>query len=165
MNLNFNDKTIDYAESFNVVIGTGSFFQSLGSFNNLLYAINWDFLPEQAYNVHFTYLGGPNNLTGDELANLFIDFGASNNTYNAGSSVNAVKSNFLGVLKPYILGGSSFLLAEDNTNPPIYLSSRPRNNVFQVTLYDNTGGLFNPTTGALAEYKLMLKFIPAKSIN
>jgi hypothetical protein len=147
-------------ESYNVVISTNNYYRSNGSFSSLDYAIDWSFLPEQAYKVHFTYLGGVNNLNGSEIANLFIDLGATTNTYNAGNNVNALTSSFLGVLKPYVLGTSSFLLAEDNTNVPIYINGRPRNNVFTVNILDNENTLFAPVTVNLAEYKLMLRFVP-----
>lgn len=162
-NQNFNDEKIDYSISYNVVISTNDYISSNSNFNSLNYGIDWTFLPDQPYNVHFTYLGGINNLDGTEIANLFIDFGSVGYTYQAGNKINKLTTNFLGVLKPYVLGATSFLLAEDNTNPPIYIGSRPVNNIFTVNILDNQNTLFIPTTGSLAEYKLVLKFIPIKN--
>lgn len=160
---NYNDYKIDPLESYNVVISTNKYYKTSGDFNSLFYAIDWSFLPEQPYNVHFSYLGGVNNLTGINIANLYIGFGCNNKTYEAGNTVESLNTTFIGVLKPYVLGTTSFLLAEDNTNPPIYLSSRPRNNVFNVSILNNANGLFVPTSGTLAEYKIVLKFIPVKN--
>lgn len=159
----FNDKKIDYLDSYNVVLSTSSYYSTSGDNNNITYAFDWSVLPDQPYNVHFSYLGGVNNLTGVNIANLYIDFGANSNTFQAGNNINALNTQFIGVLKPYVLGGSSFLLAEDGTNPPIYISGRPTNNIFTVEVRDNTGALYVPTTGTLAEYRLNLKFIPVKN--
>lgn len=162
---NYNDYKIESLESYNVIISTANYVSSNGTFNSMNYAIDWDFLPDQPYNVHFSYLGGVNNLTatGNDIANLFINFGCPNKTFLAGNTVSAINSTFLGVIKPYVLGATSFLLAEDNTNPPIYISTRPSNNLFTVDIRDNLNALFFPTTGTLAPYKIVLKFIPVKN--
>lgn len=155
-----NDMKFKKNQSYNVVISTTDYIQSNGSFNSLVYGIDWSFLPDQPYKVHFTYLGGVNSLDGSQIANLFIDLGATNNTYVAGSSITSQTSTFLGVLKPYILATSSFLMAEDNTNTPIFISGRPTNNIFTVNILNNQNNPFSPATGFLAPYKLMLRFVP-----
>jgi hypothetical protein len=159
---NDNDKQIDIYESYNVILTSSKPYETPASNNDVNYAIDWSFLPDQPYNVHFTYLVGLNNLDGSKVANIFVDFGCTNNTYTASNAVSSQNSNYLGVLKPYVLGGSSFLLAEDNTNPPIYIGERPRNNIFNVSIFDLSHTLFTPTSGSLASYRLNLKFVPIK---
>ena len=160
---NYNDKQIDTYESYNVIISTSSTFGIPTSNNNVDYAIDWSFLPDQPYNVHFTYLGGLNNLDGSKIANIFVNFGCFNNTYSASNVVATPSSSYLGVLKPYVLGTTSFLLSEDNTNPPIYIGGRPRNNIFNISIRDLTDALFTPVSGSLAGYRLNLKFVAIKN--
>jgi len=160
---NYNDKSIDALDSYSVIISTNNYVSSNATFNSLNYAIDWSFLPHQPYNVHFSYLGGVNNLTGANIANLHINLGTNTKTFLAGNKNTFLNSDFIGVLKPYVLGTNSFLLAEDNTNPPIFISDRPSNNDFTVNILNNDGTLFTPATGNLSEYKLTLKFIPVKN--
>lgn len=160
---NFNDKQIDIYESYNVILTSSKPYETPASNENVNYAIDWSFLPDQPYNVHFTYLGGLNNLDGSKIANLYVDLGCVNHTYQASNTVANPSSNYLGVLKPYVLGASSFLLSEDNTNPPIYIGGRPRNNIFNVSIRDLSDAFFTPTSGSLAGYRLNLKFVAVKN--
>jgi len=160
---NYNDKQIDIYETYNVILTSTKPFGTPAGNNDVDYAIDWSFLPDQPYNVHFTYLGGLNNLDGSKVANIFIDLGCVNHTYHASNVVASPVSNYLGVLKPYVLGASSFLLSEDNTNPPIYIGGRPRNNIFNISIRDLSDALFTPTTGSLSSYRLNLRFVAIKN--
>ena len=162
---NYNDKQIDKNESYNVVLNSIITIGASVSFNDVNYAIDWSFLPEQPYYVHFTYFGEVNNLDGNKIASLYVDFGAPSNTYYCNLTTSSTTSQFMGILKPYVLGTSSFLLAEDNTNPPIYLNSRPKNNQFHVQILDNEliPNVFTPTTGNLGAYIVHLRFVPVNN--
>lgn len=157
---NYNDKQIDKMESYNVILTSSKPFVTPTAFNDVNYAIDWSFLPDQPYKVYFTYLGGLNSIDGTKIANLYVDLSCVKNTYIASNDVSSRISNYLGVLKPYVLGTNSFFIAEDNTNPFIYISGRPQNNIFNVQILDLSDALFTPTSGTLSGYRLNLKFVP-----
>ena len=48
------------------------------------------------------------------------------------------------------------------TNQPIYIGSRPNNNQFTVNILNNAGVLYTPSSGAMTNYILVLRFVPAK---
>ena len=155
-----NEKRKSYTFVLNPNYGTGA------SYNSVTYTIDWaSVMPDVPYYVHFSYMGETNNILGNTIACLYCDFGTPSSVYFANNAGNAVGGSiFVGIIKPYILSGSSYLLAEDNTNPPIYLEGRPRNNqiTIQVLNNDNPPTPYAPDTGALAQHVIQLRFVPAE---
>jgi len=148
-------------KSYNVILNSVNSIQNGVGYNNCIYNFDWSVLENRAYYVHFTYIGEVNNLDGLSIALVSSDFIGNQNTFQAtATSTSSQTSNILGFIKPYILGASSFLLAEDNTNPPIYINSRPQNNIFNVRIINNDGNLFSPVVSELAPYILNLRFVP-----
>jgi len=73
------------------------------------------------------------------LATVYANFNTSNK-FNTSSTQSASSTTMLGFLKPIVLVGSTntcYFQAEDNTNVPTYLSSRPQNNTFNISIFDN----------------------------
>lgn len=152
-------------QSFNLMVNSKNYFSSSGDNNNQQYYFDWSLIPDIPYNVHMTYVGELNDLsTLAELPLVYIDFGTSQSTFEVGRVSSNYSSQFVGFLRAERAVTSSFLYAEDNTNPPIFLSGRPINNLFTVKIYSNNEfpkTLYSPTTGTLAEYVMNLKFVPA----
>ena len=129
------------------------------------YFVDWASIlkDNKKYILHFTYLGGTNTYLGTKLAILYADLQTSNvKAHNGG----AYSSQILGFLKPIVLVGASnyaYLQAEDNTNTPTYLTHRPTNNNFTISIYDNAANpslfLDNAAIPAIpAPYVLTLSF-------
>jgi hypothetical protein len=151
-------------QSFNLLINSNNYHTTSGSHNSQEYYFDWSLIPNIPYNVHMTYLGELNDLsTLAELPLVYINFGSSNSTFEAGSTTSSGSSQFVGFIRPERAVTASFLYAEDVTNPPIFLSGRPSNNVFSIQIFNNNASktLYTPTTGALASYIMNLKFVPA----
>jgi hypothetical protein len=151
-------------QSFNLIINSLNFHTTSGNNNDLTYYFDWSLIPDIPYNVHMTYVGELNDLsTLAELPLVYINFGTSQSTYEVGKVTTNYSSQFVGFLRAERAVTSSFLYAEDNTNPPIFLSGRPINNLFTVKVFSNNipRTLYNPTSGSLAEYVINLKFVPA----
>lgn len=125
------------------------------------YRFNWQVLPDQPYEIHMTYIGEVNNIDATTLAMVYCDLGVVPNVYEARTTTQALSSNYLGFLESYIVGANSYLHAEDQTNAPIYINGRPRNQEFQVRILNNDGNPFTASGAtALGEYIINLRFIP-----
>lgn len=159
-----NSSRVVENQSFNLMINSQNYYFSSGNNNDQQYYFDWSLIPDIPYNVHMTYVGELNDLsTLAELPLVYIDFGTSNSTFEVGKVTTNYSSQFVGFLRAERAVTQSFLYAEDNTNPPIYLSGRPINNLFSVKIYSSNipKTLYTPTTGSLAEYVINLKFVPA----
>jgi len=146
-------------KSYNIVLNSQ---QNISSNTNsqVEFGFDWSVIPKGSYDVHFTFVTNPMNLSTTDVAVININFGSST-VYTAGNLINAYTTNYVGIAKPYLISTTSYLLSEDNTNPPIYLNNRPNNNIFNVTINNSTNNaLFVPTTGSMANWILNLKFIP-----
>jgi hypothetical protein len=159
--MSINSKIVNVVLNSNNAI-TGSTTQSAN------YFMNWGAILEDntPYYLHFTYIGGKNIIDGTNLATVYANFNTSNK-FNTSSTQSASSTTMLGFLKPIVFVGSSssgYLQAEDNTNVPTYLSSRPQNNTFNISIFDNaaTPALYKdqtPTTPANpAAYIIVLSF-------
>lgn len=129
------------------------------------YFVDWSAIlkDNKKYIMHFTYLGGTNTYLGTKLPILYADLQTSN-VFSKG--IGAYPTQILGFLKPIVLVGASnycYFQAEDNTNTPTYLTTRPTNNNFTISIYDNASNpspfLDNATTPAIpAPYVMILSF-------
>jgi hypothetical protein len=113
--------------------------------------VDWTVLPEGEYKVSFTFTSVA---TGTDIGNttnavLYLDLGQSSTSIieaSAANATNTYRGGFLGCLRPtsYATGAATlsdyitFLYADVNTNPPVYLLSRPRNNSVSVDIHTSS---------------------------
>ncbi len=155
MNDNSIDKKKTYTFVFSSIAGT-----TVGGNHNAFFTVDWSIMPNQPYKITFSYSGEVNNVDGTQIPMVYADFLAATNVYNAGSSTGrsqAITSNFLGALKYQAISATSFLYADNNTNPPIYIASRPMNNGINIQILTNDGSIFP----SLAQWVITMHFTPA----
>ena len=112
--------------------------------------VDWSLLPEGEYKVTFTFTSAvtATDLGSTVNAILYLDVGqgstsmieatGTDNTYaNIGQ-----RGSFLGCLRqtsyPISTEYITFLYADINSNPPVYLFSRPRNNSVSVDIHTSS---------------------------
>jgi hypothetical protein len=135
------------------------------------YYVNWSILPEGEYKVSFTFTSTatPTDLMNDTNAVLYLDLGQASTSIIESSvalSANAYRGGFLGCLRvsSYGIGDTGSLVyyltslnADTNTNPPVYILSRPRNN--QVSVDIHTSSTSTTTNySPIGDYVLTLSF-------
>ena len=122
--------------------------------------VDWSVMPEGEYKVSFTFTSA---ITATDLGStvnavLYLDLGqASTSIIEASSalSANTYRGGFLGCLRQtsYTIGTTAatdfitFLYADTNTNPPVYILTRPRNNSVSVDIHTSsttTNANFSP---------------------
>lgn len=146
-------------KSYSVVLNSTNKISSGVSLSECRFGMNWGILPEGEYEVHFTFISKVMNLSTTDIACINVNLGSSN-VFQAGANTNANTLNFIGIAKPYLISTTSYLLSEDNTNPPIYLNGRPRDNFIDVAIEANDNiTAFAPTTGSMVDWVLQLQFI------
>ena len=146
-------------KSYNVVLNSTNKISSGASLSDCRFGMNWGILPEGEYEVHFTFISKVMNLSSTDIACINVNLGSSN-VFQAGANTNANTVNFIGIAKPYIVSATSYLLSEDNTNPPIFLNGRPRDNYIDVIINANDNiTAFAPSLGAMLDWVLQLQFI------
>lgn len=141
-------------KSVNVILNSNNKYSGTNT-QEMKYFIDFGAIlkPNQAYKMHWTYVGMPNTFTAlTKLAQVQVDF-TMNNYLNASSTNGAPTTYCIGTLRSFYLNGTTnYLFADDNNNPPIYLPTRPANNFITVRIYNNdaTPGswLDNATTPA-----------------
>jgi hypothetical protein len=157
-----NDTTIDKKKTYTFVFS--SIAGTVSGNPNLFFNVDWSIMPNQPYNITFTYLSEVNTIDGTTIPMVYADFLAATNVYNAGSSTartQAITSNFLGLLKYKLIGANSFLYADNDTNPPIYIASRPMNNQLNIQILNNNGVFYAPQAPDLGQWVLTMHFTPA----
>jgi hypothetical protein len=106
-----------------------------------LFSFDWSIIPDGNYLVHFSFnTATVNTVANPQIAMIYSTALSGSNTFiatNQAGIASAQSSNFLGVAYPYIVSTTSTLHAEDSTNPPVFLNSRPRNNQFSVSVLTN----------------------------
>ena len=130
------------------------------------YTIDWSaIMPQGEYNLTFSFMAevndvstGPNN-----IPLIFATFMPSSNNYQVHQGVTAHSSRVLGFLKPYNTTTTSYYSADVNTNPSIYLKSRPYLNDFAINIMDNLepANVFldnAPVPASMNTYILILRF-------
>ena len=145
-------------KSYNVVLNSTNKISSGASLSDCRFGMNWGILPDGEYEVHFTFISKVMNLSTTDIACINVNLGSSN-VFQAGANTSANTLNFIGIAKPYLVSTTAFLLAEDNTNPLIFLNGRPRDNYIDVIINANDNvTLYAPTTGAMLDWVLQLQF-------
>ena len=132
--------------------------------------VDWSVLPEGEYKVSFTFTSAiaATDLADVTNAVIYLDLGQASTSImeaSAALSANAIRGGFLGCLRQnsYATGSTTvtdyitFLYADTNTNPPVYIFTRPRNNNVSVDIHTSsttTTTNFSP----IGAYVLTLSF-------
>jgi hypothetical protein len=109
---------------------------------------DWSQIDEGQYQVTFAFMSGqgtaPTNLY---AVNVYVDLGQGAYTQVASSANTATTGqvyspSYLGTLEYGYIGTNApssltYFFARPNSNVPIYLEQRPRNNLITVSLYTN----------------------------
>lgn len=136
---NYNSQQqIGKEELYNLVLNSND---ATVSGNDYLFSFDWSVIPESAYTVHFSFnTATVNTVANPQIAMIYTTLLANSNTYVASNQTgrtSAQTSNFLGVAYPYIVSTTSTLHAEDSTNPPVFINTRPVGNQFSVSILTN----------------------------
>ena len=128
--------------------------------------VDWSVLPEGEYKVSFTFTSA---ITATDLGNttnavIYLDLGQASTSIiepSAALSANTYRGGFLGCLRQTSYLSTTdyvtFLYADTNTNPPVYILTRPRNNSVSVDIHTSaisTTTDFSP----IGAYVLTLSF-------
>ena len=110
--------------------------------------IDWSVLPEGEYKVSFTFTSAiaSADLGNTSNAVIYLDLGQASTSIiepSAALSANTYRGGFLGCLRQTSYGTGAttltdyvtFLYADTNTNPPVYILTRPRNNSVSVDIH------------------------------
>jgi len=132
--------------------------------------VDWSVLPEGEYKVSFTFTSAAtsSDLINNVNAVLYLELGQASTSIietSVALSRNTYRGGFLGCLRQssFANGNSgasdnvTFLYADTNTNPPVYILSRPRNNTISVDIHTSsttTNANFSP----IGDYVLTLSF-------
>jgi hypothetical protein len=168
-----NDSNIDTNKTYTFVFSSALGQLANPATNNIVtYNIDWGVMPDQPYWIYFTYLGEVNTIDALTLPMVYMDILQSSNVYETMtlslggfSRTAAVKTNYLGTLKYKSVGVNSFLYSDKDTNPPIYMATRPMNNQPRIEIVNNNNPQtpYVPSANDLGQYVLTLTFIPANS--
>jgi len=132
--------------------------------------IDWSVMPEGEYKVSFTFTSTmpATDLGNSTNAVIYLDLGQASTSIieaSAANAFNTYRGGFLGCLRQssYAVGATTvtdyitFLYADTNTNPPIYILTRPRNSNVSVDIHTSsttTTTNFSP----IGAYVLTLSF-------
>ena len=110
--------------------------QTVGnSHDNKRYTVDWSAIKtEGEYNLIFSFMAEVNDVSEGpfNIPLIFATFIPSSTNYQVHQGVTAHSSRVLGFLKPYNTTETSYYSADVNTNPSIYLKSRPMLNDFII---------------------------------
>lgn len=133
-----SQQVVGTQETYNIVLNSND---ATVSGTDYLFSFDWSVIPEGTYLVHFGFnTATVNTVANPQIAMIYTTLLAGANAYAATSQTgraSAQTTNFLGIAYPYIVSTTSTLHAEDSTNPPVFLNSRPRVNQFSVSVLTN----------------------------
>ena len=122
----------------NIILNSNN--KSSGANNDATYNIDFGAVlkDKTPYRLHWTYVGQSNVITSaSKLAQVQINFNM-NQYLNASSTVGLPTTYTIGMLRTFYVNGTiNYLFADDNNNAPIYLDSRPVNNIINVQVLTN----------------------------
>jgi hypothetical protein len=132
--------------------------------------VNWSVMPEGEYKVSFTFtsVATSSDLTNTANAVLYLDLGQASTSIIESSvalSNNTYRGGFLGCLRQSSFSSGNtaatdhitFLYADTNTNPPVYILTRPRNNSVNVDIHTSSTTT-NTNFSPIGAYVLTLSF-------
>lgn len=133
-----SQQVVGSQELYNIVLNSND---ATISGTDYLFSFDWSVIPDGNYLVHFSFnTATVNTVANPQIAMIYSTALSGSNTFIATNTVgraSAQSSLFLGVAYPYIVSTTSTLHAEDSTNPPVFLNTRPRNNQFSVSVLTN----------------------------
>jgi hypothetical protein len=139
-------------DSFTVVLNSTKYI-SRDNRSSISYGIDWSFIPEGKYSLSWKFTSKA--VTTSKLLLLEANFGTSVNSYTAGANTYAQTNQYLGVITNSYAGNAGGLFKSDySDNPPLYMASKPSNNIFTINIYDNDLVLYDITV----DYVLVLNF-------
>jgi hypothetical protein len=146
-------------ELYNIVLNSND---ATVSGTDYLFSFDWSIIPDGNYLVHFSFNSATvNTVSNPQIAMIYTTALSGSNTFvatNTAGRASAQSSNFLGIAYPYIVSTTSILHAEDSTNPPVFLNTRPRTNQFSVSVLTNASA---PTAyPSLPAWVLVLQIRP-----
>ncbi len=159
-----NSVKIEPRKYFNFVLNSTNSSAS-GTYNNTLYFnIDWTYIPQGKYKVRFTFQSSDQIQNFAYVPCIYLDLGQGANTViESATGTVTQRADYLGALSfgPifYNSGTSSsyvMLSADMNSNPPIYLASRPNNNTVILSFLASDGTRLNTTY--VAPFVLNLHF-------
>ena len=165
-----NDLKVNNKKPFIIVLNSRE-KNSGGSNTFATYTFDWNVLPDQHYNVYFQFVATDHSTyaaANVPIAQIVIDLGQSSNTFTTISNVQSARtssylqngSQYLGSLRKTVSSGNHFYLyANKNDNPPIYITGRPNNPRFLVSVLTDQGLGYDASS--LVNYILTLYFEPA----
>lgn len=134
-----------YTIVLNSTLGTNQAYidnagTSTTDIRNVGFYYDWSLLPNKKYKINFSFITSSHTSTGSNVCNVYCDMAQldtrfGNPPYTAVS--NRLNYCYLGSLKFSLIGASSYLYADNNTNGNIYLNGRPTNNNFTISLINN----------------------------
>lgn len=146
-----------------VVVLKSSAGSNGGSHNAITYQFDWSVLEDVPYDVCFSFASDTMTTTAATVNSIVATDLFYGSAYEASTSQVAKTSNSLGLIYGVTGGtGTSCLVADKDSNPPIYLPGRPRQNSFTVNLYQLNGSTLNTVFTSSINYCLILHFKPHK---
>ena len=128
--------------------------------------IDWSVLPEGEYKVCFTFTSAitATDLGSTTNAVIYLDLGQASTSIIESSSAlssNTYRGGFLGCLRQtsYLNTADyvTYLYADTNSNPPVYIFTRPRNNNVSVDIHTSSTST-NTNFSPIGAYVLTLSF-------
>lgn len=146
---------------FNIVLNSqnSSIFSSANA-SNKTYLFNWTNIPQGRYELNFTYRGLNNaDLVASDSPQVFISF-TGMSTYQATTLETSRISQFMGSLRiDTHAAAQAYFYANQNDNPPIFLTSRPDGPIIMRVLNGAFSDFFTTAAGSqLADYVMVLNF-------
>jgi hypothetical protein len=159
-----NSNIVKKGTTYNFVLNSN--FGELVGTTIRTFFIDWSVMPEGEYKVSFTFtsVNTTSDLENTTNAVLYLDLGQSSTSIIESSttlSKNSYRSGFLGCLRQNSYATATDFItsiyADLNTNPPVYIFSRPRNNSVIVDI--NTSSVDTTTNfSPIGGYVLTLSF-------
>lgn len=150
-------------ETYTIVLNSNL---SSGTVNQATFNFDWSVIPNRSYTVHYSYNTSNMSLTTGKVCTISSNLFSGSNTFIATSQTSRTASssiNFLGIAYPYIYGAVSSLHADDSTTPHIFISTRPTNNQFTISIETaDATPIDYPSLGA---WVLVLQFRPDDKPN
>ena len=121
--------------------------------NSLTYNFDWSVLPDKtAFKVSFSFIAAKNVLMANtSIANVEVDIGQTNCYTTSSTSFGAQQNKILGQLYPESVAANnttfSYLFAERDNNPPIYIPIRPNDTSITVNIKNYNGALWLDDAG------------------
>jgi len=136
------------------------YFSIAGSANaSLTYIVNWDaIMPQGSYKMTWSYNSDVNPYPATDIYVMGIALSLGANSCYTVKGLSTNSTTFIGFTQIVPFGTSSYMFANQNTNPPIYLTQRPNQNnvlVQHCNGVDTTSSFSSPIP---VSYVLTLSF-------